>query len=236
LLLWIQQGEPSDICNNRISDQTVCNRLRQSGLRSRGPLKGMELKRRHRIARLQWAHAHLLWRRNTWQNILFSDESKLNLKCCDGRVRIYRRPRKRFTDGCAKETVRFGGGGVMIWGGISQVGKTNLKIVVGNVNGIRYRYEILAPIVLPVIRTHHFNLVFQQDSARCHISRVSMKFLNDNHIRTLPWSALSPSNICGMSLEDASVDELIPLNIFASFKAHSQMRGTTFHRHLSCVW
>jgi hypothetical protein len=35
-------------------------------------------------------------------------------------------------------------------------------------------------------------LVFQQDSSRCHISRVAMKFLNDNHIRTLPWPELSP--------------------------------------------
>jgi hypothetical protein len=47
-----------------------------SNLRSRRPLKGMELKRRHRIARLQWARARLRWMRNTWQNVLFSDESK----------------------------------------------------------------------------------------------------------------------------------------------------------------
>jgi transposase len=58
-----------DIRNNIISDQTVRNRLHQSDLRSRRPLKGMELKRRHRIARLQWARARLRWRRNTWQNI-----------------------------------------------------------------------------------------------------------------------------------------------------------------------
>jgi len=44
---------------NRISDQTFRNRLHQSGLRSRRPLKCMELKRRHRIARLQWARARL---------------------------------------------------------------------------------------------------------------------------------------------------------------------------------
>ena len=71
------------IRNNIITDQTVHNRLRQSGLCSRHPLKGMELKRRHRIARLQWARACLQWRRNTSQNILFSDESKLNLKFSD---------------------------------------------------------------------------------------------------------------------------------------------------------
>jgi hypothetical protein len=50
----------------------------------------------------------------------------------------------------------------------------------------------LAPIVLPFIRTHNFNHVFQQDNARCHISRVAKNFLNDNLIRTLPWPALSP--------------------------------------------
>jgi hypothetical protein len=92
--------------------------------------------------------------------ILFSDESKFNLKFRDGRVRIYSRRRERFADGCVKETDRFGGGGVMIWG------------------GIRYRDEILVPIVLPFIRTHHFNHVFQQDSARCHISHVAMNFTN----------------------------------------------------------
>jgi hypothetical protein len=50
----------------------------------------------------------------------------------------------------------------MVWGGISHVGKTDLKIMVGNLNGIRYRDEILAPIVLPFIRTHHFNHVFSK--------------------------------------------------------------------------
>jgi hypothetical protein len=59
------------------------------------------------------------------------------LKWCvlsDGRVGIYRRRRERFADRCVKQTDRFGGGGVMVWGGISDVGKTNLKIVVGNLN------------------------------------------------------------------------------------------------------
>ena len=44
-------------------------------------------------------------------------------------MRIYRRRRERFADGCVKETDRFGGGGVMVWGGISHFGKTNLQIV-----------------------------------------------------------------------------------------------------------
>jgi hypothetical protein len=62
--------------------------------------------------------------------------------------------------------------------------------MVGNLNVIRYRDEILAPIVLPFIRIHHFNHVFQQDIATCHISRVAMNFLNDNHIRTLTLDSI----------------------------------------------
>ena len=80
----------------------------------------------------------------------------------------------------------------MIWGGISHVERTDLKIIDGNLNASRYRDEIIAPIVLSVLRRHRFSHVFQQDNDRCHVARVSMDFLNDNHIRTLPWPALSP--------------------------------------------
>jgi hypothetical protein len=79
----------------------------------------------------------------------------------------------------------------MIWGGISHVERTDLKVIDDNRNAARYRDEILAPIVLPFLRKHRFSHVFQQDNARCHVARVSMYFLNDNHLRTLPWPALS---------------------------------------------
>ena len=178
--------------NVRISDQTVRNRLHQCGLRARRPLKGSTLKQCHRAARLQWGRTRHRWNRNTWQNILFSDESRFCLKFSDGRARVYRRRGERFSGACVLETDRFGGGSVMIWDGISHVERTDLKVIDGNLNAARYRDEIIVPIVLPFLRRHRFSHIVQHDNARCHVARVSMDFLNDNHIRTLQWPALSP--------------------------------------------
>jgi hypothetical protein len=116
----------------------VRNRLHQCGPRARRPLKGSTLKQRHRAARLQWGCTRLGWNRNTWQNILFSNESRFCLKLSDGWARVYRRRGERFSDACVLETYRFGGGSVMIWGGISHVARTDLKVIDGNLNAARY--------------------------------------------------------------------------------------------------
>lgn len=94
--------------NNRISAQTVRNRLRQVGLRARRPLKGPIFTQRHRMAQLQWTRVRIRWNRQTWRQVLFTDESKFNLKFSDGRARVYRRRNERFSDACVQETDRFG--------------------------------------------------------------------------------------------------------------------------------
>ena len=69
---------------------------------------------------------------------LFSDESRFCLKFSDGWTRVYRRRGERFSDACVLETDRFSGGSVMIWGGISHVERTDLKVIDSNLNAARY--------------------------------------------------------------------------------------------------
>ena len=54
-----------------------------------------------------------------------------------------------YADCCVAEHDRFGGGSVMVWGGISMTGKTDLHVIAGNLTAIRYRDEVLDPIVRP---------------------------------------------------------------------------------------
>jgi hypothetical protein len=59
-------------------------------------------------------------------------------------------------------------------------------------NAVKYREDILDPIILPFLQQRNFEHVFQHDNERCHVARVCQDFLNQNHIRVLPWAALSP--------------------------------------------
>ena len=80
--------------------------------------------------------------------------------------------------------------GVMVWGGICHGHKTPLIFIDGNLTAIRYRDNVLTPIVLPFVG--RYNVTFQQDNARPHVARICMDFLATNHVNVLPWPAYSP--------------------------------------------
>jgi hypothetical protein len=91
---------------------------------------------------------------------------------------------------CSSERGRFGGGNVMVWGGIAHGRRTQLHIIRGNLNAIRYRDEILSPHLVPFLQQH--NLTLQQDNARPHVTKISTAYLQAHNIDVLPWPAFSP--------------------------------------------
>ena len=169
--------------------QTIQNRLRSVGLRARRSFRGPTLTANHRQRRLNWAQNHLRWRRNQWNNVLFTDESRFMLREVDGRRRVYRRTGERYLDACCERCEAYGGGSVMIWTGITARHKTNVVFVDGTLTGVRYRDEILNRHVIPFIQRH--DGVFQQKNARTHVARVCKDVLQRQNIDFLPWPALS---------------------------------------------
>lgn len=173
-----------------ISDQTVRNRLREAGIRSRRPLRGPVLTRQHRQQRRQWCRQHLPWPLQRWRTVIFSDESRYMLRRPDGRARVYRRRNERYAANCVQEVDRFGGGSVMVWAGISYSGRTDLIQVQGNLTARRYLDEIIRPHVLPFMNRQ--NVIFQHDNARPHTARITRDFLAQNNVQVLDWPSRSP--------------------------------------------
>jgi transposase len=177
----------------RISDQTVRNRLREVELRPRRPAKVPKLTRVHRQSRLEFGREHLNWQLRHWTPVMFSDESKFVLTGNDGHVRVWRRPGERFMPNTVHETVPFGGGSIMVWGGITVNTRTDLVVIRnGGLTARRYIDEILKPQVIPRANVIGQNFIFMQDNARPHIAHIVTDYLDDQNIRKMYWPACSP--------------------------------------------
>lgn len=109
-----------------VSDQTIRNRLHEDQQHSRRPVTCTKLTGTHRANRLRFARQHLEWGMEEWRNVLFTDECKVKFSSDDRRTRVWRISGERFSDPCIHERDRYGGPNVMVWGGISLHGKTDL--------------------------------------------------------------------------------------------------------------
>ncbi|KAI4891335.1 hypothetical protein NFI96_008906, partial [Prochilodus magdalenae] len=108
-----------------VSDQTISNRPHEGGLRARHPVVGPVLTGQHH-------------------------ESRCYLSTCDRRDRLWRRRGECYAACNIIQHYRFGGGSVMVWGGISLEGRTDLyRLDHGTLTAIRYQDEILGPVVGP---------------------------------------------------------------------------------------
>ena len=85
---------------------------------------------------------------------MFSDESRFTLDFLDRRRRVWRRFGECYTDPTNVAHDRYGGGSVMVWGGITMTGKTDLHVCQGRVTGMYYRDNVLAPYVIPFAQRH----------------------------------------------------------------------------------
>ncbi|GFU12501.1 transposable element Tc1 transposase [Trichonephila clavipes] len=75
-----------------IVPQTISRHLAEANLESKRPFRALPLTPEHRQLRLQWCQARSMWNVTDWQNVVFSDESRLVLGTDDNRVRVWRRP------------------------------------------------------------------------------------------------------------------------------------------------
>ena len=124
--------------------------------------------------------------------IIFLMEFTLVLTSNDGRIKVWRRAGERFADCCTDRVTSFNGGSVMVWGGISLRGKTNLVIIEGNLNALRYRDEILDPVAIPYLRNLGPNAILQDDNARPHRARIITEYLQNLGVERMEWPAMSP--------------------------------------------
>ncbi|GFV90618.1 transposable element Tcb2 transposase [Trichonephila clavipes] len=176
-----------------ISRFTVARRLHGGGMSARRPVRCVPLTPVHRTWRSLWCREPQNWRDNEWGRVLFTDESRFSLSSDSHRILIWRERGSRNHPSNIIERDRYGGRGVLVWGGITLGSRTDLHIFdSGSVNGTRYCNEILLPYVRLFKGAMGLQFLFMDDNAPCHRTVAAEQLLENKDIVRMNWPARSP--------------------------------------------
>ncbi|GFV27644.1 transposable element Tc3 transposase [Trichonephila clavipes] len=117
------------------------------------------------------------------------DESRFSLSSDSHRILIWRERGSRNHPSNIIERDRYGGRGVLVWGGIMLGSRTDLHIFdAGSVNGTRYCNEILLPYVRLFRGAMGLQFLFMDDNAPCHRTVAAEQLLERRRLAacTLP--------------------------------------------------
>ncbi|GFW49781.1 transposable element Tcb2 transposase [Trichonephila clavipes] len=154
-----------------ISRFTVARRLHGGGLFARRPVRCVSLTPAHR-------------RRH---------ESRFSLSSDSHRILIWGERGSRNHPSNIIKRDRYGGRGVLVWGGIMLGSRTDLHIFdAGSVNGTRYCNEILLPYVRLFRGAMGLQFLFMDDNAPCHRTVAAEQLLESEDIERMDWLARSP--------------------------------------------
>ncbi|GFU76789.1 transposable element Tcb1 transposase [Trichonephila clavipes] len=87
------------VTHHSVSARTIRRRLQQSGLSARRPSLGLPLTQNLRRLRRQWCDERRMWAAE-WNEVVFTDESRLCLQHHDGRIRVWRHCGERMLNSC----------------------------------------------------------------------------------------------------------------------------------------
>ncbi|GFW15227.1 transposable element Tcb1 transposase [Trichonephila clavipes] len=151
------------VTHHSVSARTIRRRLQQSGLSARLPLLGLPLTQNHRRLRRQWCNERRMWVAE-WNEVVFTDESRICLQHHDGRIRVWRHRGERMLKNCVMHRHTGPASDIMVWGGIGYHFCTPLVRIAGTLNSHRYISEVLEPVVIPYLQGFAIAR-FQQDNA-----------------------------------------------------------------------
>ena len=176
-----------------VSKTTITTTMRRQGLRSRIARRVPLLKQEHLQARLQFARDHLNEPPETWENVLWSDETKIELFNGSKNLRVWRRKNTGLQPENTVPTVKFNGGNIMIWGCFSAKGPGRLHCLKDIMDGQMYR-RILGRNILPSVRAMGLSpgWIFQHDNDPKHTAKKTKAYLAGKGFRVLPWPSQSP--------------------------------------------
>ncbi|GFY36547.1 transposable element Tc1 transposase [Trichonephila clavipes] len=150
-----------------LSARTIRRRLQQSGLSARCPLLGLPLTPNHGHLRCQWCDERRMWA-TEWNEVVFTDDSRICLQHHDGRIRVWRHHGERILNSCVMHHHTDPAQGIM---------------PALHLRGVGASCTYLQGLA---------TTIFQQDNARPHVARIVQRSFVNHQIELFRWPARSP--------------------------------------------
>ena len=181
-----------NIFHKAISPKTAKRYANYLGFQAMTPRKVALLSKKNRNARLEFAKKYIVKPKSFWKDVIWSDESKINLFSSDGKIWVWRRIGERLSNHCTVKTVKHNGGNIMIWGCIGANGVGSLTRIEGKMDSAKYISILQEHLIPSVEKLKLEDFIFQQDNDPKHKSRLTSSFFQCNHIKLLEWPSQSP--------------------------------------------
>ncbi|GFY29917.1 transposable element Tcb1 transposase [Trichonephila clavipes] len=99
-----------------------------------------------------------------WNEVVFTDESRICLQYHDGRIRVWRPSGERMLNSCVMHHHTGPASSIILWGGVGYHCHITLVRIAGTLNNQPYISEVLEPVVLPYLQGLA-TAIFQQNNA-----------------------------------------------------------------------
>lgn len=178
--------------NISVSPRTIRYKLSSIGLKGRLACFKPLLTKKHALARINFAKKHISWSNTSWDQVIWSDETKVNLFGSDGRMYVRRKDGTRFENKNLIPTIKHGGGNVMLWGCFSSKGVGELTFIDGKMDRFEYSRILDGHLASSAKKMGLEKYIFQQDNDPKHSSKHVKEYLADKHIDVMEWPSQSP--------------------------------------------
>ncbi|KAG2462898.1 TCB1 transposase, partial [Polypterus senegalus] len=182
-----------------ISKSIIKRRLHESKYRGCTARCKPLISLKNRKARLDFAKEHLKKPAQFWKNILWTDETKINLYQNDGKKKVWRRRGTALYPKHTTSSVKHGGGSVMAWACMAASGTGTLVFIddvtqdrSSRMNSEVFRDILSAQIQLNAVKLIGQHFMIQMDNDPKHTAKATQEFIKAKKWKILEWPSQSP--------------------------------------------